>query len=176
MPDGDSSSTMSSQAQIPMGIPPPAIFPRVVMSGLTPKYSWAPPMASLKPVMTSSKITGRPRRWRSPVAAQDSLPGAGSTGVADDRFQYHCRHFIFVFPDRLEDGIGIVVLDDRTVLYACLFGTRGIRHGMRRGAVATLTSTASCEPWKAPSTLMIRRPVYPRANRMACTSSPPFRS
>ena len=37
-------------------MPAPITLPSVVISGLTPKYSCAPPIASLKPVMTSSNI------------------------------------------------------------------------------------------------------------------------
>ncbi len=35
-------------------------FARQIMSGLTPKYSQAPPLASLQPVLTSSKISSAP--------------------------------------------------------------------------------------------------------------------
>jgi len=46
------------------------IFPRHVRSGIIPKYSWAPPRASRKPVITSSKMRTIPffsveaRLWR----------------------------------------------------------------------------------------------------------------
>ena len=44
----------------PTGIPPPTIFPRVVRSGFMLKYSCAPPIESLKPVITSSNIRRLP--------------------------------------------------------------------------------------------------------------------
>src|ERR1017187_8227323 len=40
--------------------PPPMDLPRQTMSGLTSKYSQAPPQASLAPVFTSSMISSAP--------------------------------------------------------------------------------------------------------------------
>ena len=42
------------------GKPPPIDFARQIMSGLTPKYSEAPPHPSFAPVFTSSKISNAP--------------------------------------------------------------------------------------------------------------------
>ena len=44
----------------PTGKPPPITFPMVVTSGVTPKYSCAPPYATRNPVMTSSKTNRAP--------------------------------------------------------------------------------------------------------------------
>src|SRR5271166_6081082 len=42
------------------GKPPPIDFARQIMSGVTPKYSLAPPQQSFAPVFTSSKIRSAP--------------------------------------------------------------------------------------------------------------------
>ena len=55
------SMTSARPAMAPTGMPPPRILPRVVRSGVTPTYSWAPPKASRNPVMTSSKMSTAPR-------------------------------------------------------------------------------------------------------------------
>ena len=44
----------------PTGSPPPIIFPRQVMSGVTPNSSCAPPLPRRNPVMTSSKMRTAP--------------------------------------------------------------------------------------------------------------------
>ena len=44
----------------PEGNPPPRIFDSVVRSGRTPYSSCAPPAATRKPVITSSKISSAP--------------------------------------------------------------------------------------------------------------------
>ena len=60
-PIGDVTVMISGlPANTPAGSPPPMILPRATMSGVTPKCSWAPPRPSLKPVMTSSKISTIP--------------------------------------------------------------------------------------------------------------------
>ena len=59
-------------------MPPPMILPKVTRSARTPKYSWAPPGARRKPVITSSKISRAPclsHRARRP----SRKPGAGPT-------------------------------------------------------------------------------------------------
>jgi hypothetical protein len=44
----------------PTGKPPPMILPNVDKSGVMPNRSCAPPRASRKPVITSSKISNAP--------------------------------------------------------------------------------------------------------------------
>ena len=52
-----------------IGKPPAMALPKVAKSGVTPKYCWAPPGATRKPVMTSSNIRIVPvslQTWRIP--------------------------------------------------------------------------------------------------------------
>ena len=74
-----------------MGMPPPTIFPRVVMSGRMPKYSWAPPYPRRNPVITSSKISREPyssviwrRNSKNPFSGSTTpmLAATGSTMMA----------------------------------------------------------------------------------------------
>ena len=58
------------------GNPPPSPFAIVVRSGVTPKYSWAPPRANRNPVMTSSKMSSAPCR-RVCSRSSSRYPGAG---------------------------------------------------------------------------------------------------
>ena len=60
------------------GRPPPTIFPRIVRSGGTPKRSCAPPRATRKPVITSSKTSSAPDASQSARSASRK-PGAGGT-------------------------------------------------------------------------------------------------
>ncbi len=62
----------------PTGSPPPIIFPRHVISGVTPYLSCAPPMPSLKPVMTSSKMRSEPES-RVIFLSPSRNPSAGGT-------------------------------------------------------------------------------------------------
>ena len=62
----------------PTGRPPPMILPSVVRSGRMPSRSCAPPGATRKPVMTSSKIRSAP--WRFVSSRRPARkPGLGST-------------------------------------------------------------------------------------------------
>ena len=54
------------------------ILPSVVRSGSTPKRSWAPPQATRKPVMTSSKMSRAPYRVHRARQASRK-PGSGGT-------------------------------------------------------------------------------------------------
>src|SRR5580704_13354402 len=70
------SMTLRLEPNAPSGSPPPIDFARQIMSGLTPKYSLAPPQASFAPVFTSSKINRAPflsQRSRRPCRN----PGSG---------------------------------------------------------------------------------------------------
>ena len=60
------------------GSPPPAILPRIVRSGVTPKRSCAPPRATRKPVITSSKTSSAPAASQS-IRSASRKPGAGGT-------------------------------------------------------------------------------------------------
>ena len=62
----------------PTGMPPPTILPSVVRSGLMPYSACAPPSATRKPVITSSKISTLPC-WSHTVRSVSRNPGAGST-------------------------------------------------------------------------------------------------
>ena len=73
------------------GSPPPTILPRIVRSGRTPKRACAPPRATRKPVITSSKTSSAPvashsirRPSRKPGAGgtQPMFPATGSTRIA----------------------------------------------------------------------------------------------
>ena len=75
----------------PMGMPPPMILPSVVRSGVTPYSPCAPPCATRKPVITSSKISSAPCslvmsrspcRKPSPGGTTPMLPATGSTITA----------------------------------------------------------------------------------------------
>ena len=60
------------------GSPPPTILPRMVRSGRTPKRSCAPPRATRKPVITSSKTSSAPLASQSRRSASRN-PGSGGT-------------------------------------------------------------------------------------------------
>ena len=63
-------------------MPPPITFPSAVMSGVTPYRSCAPPAASLKPVITSSKMTRAPAA-RVVETSCSRNPGRGSSTPPD---------------------------------------------------------------------------------------------
>ena len=75
----------------PMFRPPPMTLPKQVRSASMPYSSWAPPRATRKPVMTSSKISSAPTRShsarsaaRKPSAGGDEAH-VGGDGLEDDR-------------------------------------------------------------------------------------------
>ena len=63
------------------GWPPPTALPSVHRSGVTPRYSWAPPGAMRKADSTSSKISRTPWSRVSPRRAARN-PGVGMTQPA----------------------------------------------------------------------------------------------
>ena len=78
-PSGAIFSMMSRRPpNAPTGRPPPITLPSVVRSGRMPKRACAPPSATRKPVITSSKISTAPWRVHSSRSASRK-PGAGST-------------------------------------------------------------------------------------------------
>ena len=71
---------MSSRpATAPPGSPPERILARVVTSGVTPAFSWAPPGATRKPVTTSSKMRRAPALRVSSRRASRKEGGVGTT-------------------------------------------------------------------------------------------------
>ena len=79
---GPRGATLSMIARFPpyaaSGSPPPTIFPRHVMSGLSPARSCIPPRATRQPVITSSKIETAPLLAH-PSRIASRNPGSGGT-------------------------------------------------------------------------------------------------
>ncbi len=62
----------------PTGIPPPMTLPNVVRSGVMPYKPCAPPKATRKPVITSSKISTAPD-WSQTSRKVSRKPATGGT-------------------------------------------------------------------------------------------------
>src|SRR5215469_8749878 len=105
------------------GKPPPRPLAIVVRSGRTPKYSWAPPLANRKPVITSSKISSAPCRE---VPEQLQVTGlrkdAASVeygGLGDDRrylfsaLGHDGREALGIVPRQHDQGVGELGRDAR---------------------------------------------------------------
>src|SRR3990172_6961848 len=74
----------------PTGSPPPMIFPRAGRSGEIPNVSCAPPKATPKPGITSSKKRGGPRRAGDlPQFVQKTRGREDHPHVSRDRFDDH---------------------------------------------------------------------------------------
>ena len=79
----------------PTGNPPPITLPSVVRSGLMPYSCCAPPKATRKPVMTSSKISSAPVLCEcSRSASQEARRRRHATHVAHDRFDNNRRDVV----------------------------------------------------------------------------------
>ncbi len=97
-PSGEMTSIISFfPPYAPTGNPPPIIFPRVVISGVIPYTSWAPPNGNRNPVITSSKMSTTPywvqsfrRPWRYSAcgSTQPILPTTGSRMRAATSFLF----------------------------------------------------------------------------------------
>ena len=97
------------------GSPPPTILPSTVRSGVTPNRSCAPPRATRKPVITSSKTSSAParvaeqaQRLEEPGRRRHAAHVPGD-GLDDDR-----RQALAVALDRRGDAVDVVVLARRS--------------------------------------------------------------
>ena len=72
--------TSRRPAKAATGKPPPMALAKVHRSGVTPKYSWAPPSARRKPVRVSSKTISTPYRVHS-SRSPSRKPGSGMQPV-----------------------------------------------------------------------------------------------
>ena len=100
-PRGASASITSARPpNAPTGSPPPMTLPRHVRSGRTPSRPWAPPRATRKPVITSSKISSAPTRSHS-ARRPSRKPGRGGTRshVRGDRLDDHARRLVVELGD-----------------------------------------------------------------------------
>ena len=104
---------------------------------MTPYRSWAPPRATRKPVMTSSKISSAPF---AAVSSRSDLEEPGLRGddahVGADRLHDDRGDPAGMGGEGRRDGLGVVVREDDRVAGGARGDARGARHGQRREAGA----------------------------------------
>ena len=109
------------------GRPPPTILPRIVRSGRTPNRSCAPPRATRKPVITSSKTSSAPDASHScRSASRIAVDRRDDAHVPRDRLDDDRGEAFAVAEHGLGDRLDVVVRADDRV------GGDGGRHAGRR--------------------------------------------
>ena len=148
---------------------PPMILPKVVRSGRMPSRSWAPPGATRKPVMTSSKIRIAP--WRAVSSRKPARkPGAGNTSPMLPTYGSTMTAAIssgYAREGRL-DAVEVVVVDDDRVARGPLRDPRRVGTPLVSAPLPAEIRNAVAVPVVAAGELDDAcRVVKPRASRNA---------
>src|SRR5579864_8690820 len=90
------------------------ILPSTVRSGRTPNSCWAPPGATRKPVITSSKNEQTPRLvGQLPQTLEEVLNGRNDTHIRGHRLDDDGGHFPLVGVEKSNHRLKVVVLRDQ---------------------------------------------------------------